>query len=262
MQNFSVLLRTVAIAGLVVIAGWWTLLLRSKLLERERELTRSQEEVALLSGRVEERNQWIAERDERIRSLVADIAERDERIEKLELSVGLLKVDHRLARIEVLAQGASDQEPERIRTVVRFTELGPDGKALAPGRELAVEGELVYVESLVVKFDDSYVEQGDRLRGTSICLFRRLFGENQKPVDGVLLDAVGLQPQVYGDTEGPSPLHRAIWERFWDYANDLEFAATLGVRALHGEAPFIEARLGQSYLVELRASGGLSIRAE
>ena len=39
-------------------------------------------------------------------------------------------------------------------------------------------------------------------------------------------------------------------------------AAEKGVRAIHGEAPFIEVRPGRSYKVELRASGGLSIRAE
>jgi hypothetical protein len=261
-QNLSTFVRTAAIAGLVVIAGWWTLLLRSKLQERERELSRSQEEVVTLTSRVEERNRWIAERDERITSLQVDVAERDELIQRLELSLRLSRVDHRLARIEVLAQGASGKEPDRLRTVVRFTELGPEGEPLAEGRELAVEGKLVYVESLVVKFDDSYVEQGDRLRGTSICLFRRLFGENQKPIEGPSIDPSGEQPMAYGDPENVSALHRALWERFWEYANDPEFAATLGVRAIHGEAPFIEAHLGQSYLVELRASGGLTIRAE
>jgi len=39
-------------------------------------------------------------------------------------------------------------------------------------------------------------------------------------------------------------------------------AQAAGVRAIHGEAPYIELRAGRSYLVELRASGGLSLRAE
>ncbi len=255
MQNLSVLLRTIALVGLVLIAAWWTYFLRSKLLEREAELQNSREEVVALSGRLEER-------DQEIRSLETAVVDRDARIQALELALSLLKVNHRLARLEVVAQGASDAEPERLRTVVRFTELGPDGKPLAPGRELAVEGKLVYIESLVVKFDDAYVEQGDPLRGTSICLFRRLFGENEKPIEGEPLDSAGLQPLAYAGPEGPNPLHRAIWERFWDYANDPEFAATLGVRAIHGEAPFIEARPGNTYSVELRASGGLTIRAE
>ena len=53
-----------------------------------------------------------------------------------------------------------------------------------------------------------------------------------------------------------------LWMRFWDYANDPEEAASVGVRAIHGEAPFIELREGSSYLVELRSSGGLSLTKE
>ena len=34
------------------------------------------------------------------------------------------------------------------------------------------------------------------------------------------------------------------------------------MRALQGEAPYIEARPGKSYRLELRASGGLVIQAE
>ena len=114
----------------------------------------------------------------------------------------------------------------------------------------------------MVKFDDAYVEQGDALRGTSVCLFRRLFGEEQNPSEGELLDPAGLQPLAYTDDEGPHPVHQKIWDRFWDFANDPTLGEGLGVRAAQGEAPFIEAREGQSYLVELRASGGLTIQPE
>ena len=57
-------------------------------------------------------------------------------------------------------------------------------------------------------------------------------------------------------------MHRALWERFWDYANDPALAKQVGVRALQGEAPFVEARVGRSYRLELRASGGLVFQAE
>ena len=59
----------------------------------------------------------------------------------------------------------------------------------------------------------------------------------------------------------PGP-HAELWRRFWDYANDRELAERAGLRAVHGEAPFIELRPGGRYSVELRASGGLSIRPE
>ena len=42
----------------------------------------------------------------------------------------------------------------------------------------------------------------------------------------------------------------------------LQLARQMGVRAIHGEAPFIETRPGKTYSVELRASGGLTIQSE
>jgi hypothetical protein len=36
----------------------------------------------------------------------------------------------------------------------------------------------------------------------------------------------------------------------------------VGVRAIHGEAPFIELRPGKTYRIELRASGGLTLVPE
>ena len=53
-----------------------------------------------------------------------------------------------------------------------------------------------------------------------------------------------------------------LWSRFWDYANDRRLAESLGVRALQGEAPYMQLRPGKSYRVELRSSGGLNIITE
>ena len=40
----------------------------------------------------------------------------------------------------------------------------------------------MYVDAWVIKYDDALVEQGDPLRSTSVCLFRRVFGEYLPPV--------------------------------------------------------------------------------
>lgn len=268
-QSVNVFFRTVVLLALVLLAGWWTLMLKSKLASGERDLAQRTEELETaredLARRKEEIGRLGAELEARgaeIQHLRAEVAEKERQVQALELANRLLKVQHRVARLEVLAQGSTPDAPERVRTTVRFTELGPDGQPIAPGTELTVEGKTVYVEGLVIQFEDRYVEAGDSLRGTSLCLFRRLFGENQSPSQGPVLDSVGQLPFVYGGDTTPDPVHRALWERFWDYANDPALARELGVRTLQGEAPFIEARLGKSYRIELRASGGLVIEAE
>jgi len=263
------LLRTVLLGGLLVLAGWWTLFLREKLTLHERALEARTEEISDLRGELETREGRIRELDrslassaEQIEQLGRELAEREERIRTLEAARHLLKVDHRVARIQVLDQTPVPGDPERVRTRLSFTELDGEGKALGEPRILTVEGRRVYVETLVIKFDDDYVEKGDALRGTSICLFKRLFGEDQRPTDGVPVDAEGELPPRYGGDVIDESLHRDLWARFWDYANDPDLASELGVRALHGEAPFVEMRPGKSYRLELRSSGGLTLQPE
>ena len=268
-QNVNVLLRTLVLLGVVALGGWWTLTLRSKLQENRRALEERTAELAVMKGELEERDgkiadlgRELAEKVRAIETLEAEVAEKEREIQELSFALQLLKIDRRIAKIEVLAQGANEQEPERVRTTLRFTELDPGGEPLAEGREITVEGKTIYVESLVIKFEDSYVESADPLRGTSLCLFRRIFGENQSPEEGTLLDPSGELPAAYAGDTTPTPLHRSLWERFWDYANDPELARELGVRAIHGEAPFIEARPGKTYRLQLRASDGLTLLAE
>jgi hypothetical protein len=266
LDRIQALVLGTALLGLVAVAGWWTLFLR---------------------GRFAQHEQALAERDLRIASLEVDVQQRDERIRALEHALHLLKVDHRVARLEVIEQTswahsgsapasatgatsatqsasapASAPAAANVRTRVRFTELGDEGERIGEPRELVVEGRFAYVEALVVKFEDDYVERGDALRGSSICLFQRIFGEGQKPSEGARLDPVGLRPRAYGGDELVDPQFEDLWRRFWDYANEPELARAKGVRAVHGEAPFIELRPGKSYRLELRASGGLSIRPE
>ena len=251
----------------MAIVGWWTLLLRGKLRSHEEAIEERDQEIQLISNRLEEKEGRIVELDEEVRQKDEEIQAAQRQIEQLDLSLSLLKVDHRVARIQVLEQETiegelSDNGEPRVRTKIRFSELGPDGQPLEDSRVTTIEGKRLFLESLVIKFDDTYVEQGDVLRGSSLVLFKSLFGDQQEPSSGTVIDQVGAKPRIYGDEDGPNPLHAELWEQFWDYANDPEAAAKKGVRAMHGEAPFMELRPGGSYKVELRASGGLDIRAE
>jgi hypothetical protein len=181
--------------------------------------------------------------------------------QRLTTALRLLKVDHRVAQIDVLSQEGSAATGD-LATHFTFVELNGDGKPIEEPRQFRVAGDVLYIESWVVKFGDEYVEQGDPLRSTSLCLFRRLFGEAQRPVDGFELDRDGLRPAAYRNGGAPSDLEEEIWQRFWDLANDPDAAAELGVRVVHGEAPFQKMVPGKRYKVLLRASGGLSIAAE
>jgi len=206
----------------------------------QRDLTASQEQVAALNKDLEAKRQEI---------------------QRLETALRLMKVDHRVAQIDVLSQRGSEDTKD-LATAFSFVELDNAGKPIEKPRNFTIQGDMLYVDALVVKFSDESVEVADPLRSTSFCLFRRVFGESQQPRDGFVLDPVGAQPAAYRAGREPSDFEREIWSKFWDYANNPEEAQKKGIRAAHGEAPFQKLVPGKRYKVLLRSSGGLSFSPE
>jgi uncharacterized coiled-coil protein SlyX len=203
----------------------------------------------------------LAEREAEIKQLNVDLAAKQVQIDRLEVALRLLKVDHRVAQIDVLGQQGS-VETKTLVTSFSFVELDDKGEPLDKPRVFTVKGDVIYVDALVVKFTDESVEAADPLRSTSSCLFRRIYGEEQQPNEGFVLDPVGAQPARYRSGEKISEFEREIWARFWEYSNNPAEAEKKGIRAAHGEAPFQKVVPGKRYRVELRASGGLSFVPE
>ena len=239
----------VLLSALAGIAGWWTYVVREEVLGNELELEKARTELTAVQGQLEQSRR--------------EVELKTRQLQELRVRLALLKIDHRVARIEVVAQEPVPGEDGEVRTTIRFIEYDEDGQPIGEEQELTIEGSQLYLESLVIKFDDDYVEAGEFLRGTSLCLFNRVFSESVAPRDGVEIDRRGSHPNPYTGGDSADELFQAeLWEHFWEYANDPEAAAEKGVRAIHGEAPFMKVRPGRSYEVELRSSGGLSIRPQ
>ncbi len=205
----------------------------------DKELVEAREKLEKAAADIAEREVQIATQGKEIVKLNADV-------DRLETAMRLLKVDRRLARLNILDQ-AEDPVSKQIYTTGEFVELSPEGEPVGEKREFKVRGEVVYVDNWIVKFDDKYVEQADLDRSTSLCLFRRIFGEQQQPVDGVSLDKIGMRPQAYARGGQLSEFERKIWGDFWMIANNPEEAAKLGIRAANGEAVSMKVQKGKSY---------------
>lgn len=199
-------------------------------------------------------------KDAQLAELRDEVAAKARQIERLETAMQLLKIDERVAQIVVVDQ-ALGPDGQRVQTRFRFSEVDKEGNPLGESKTMTIDGDIAYLDAWVVKYLDEHVEQADPLRATSVCLFRRIFGEFQKPTEGFVIDAQGSRPSAYGETE-MSSFEREIWANFWEYANDPERAKMAGIRAAHGEAPSIKLQVGKLYRVQLRASDGLSIVAE
>jgi hypothetical protein len=227
----------------------------------EKQLKQRESEIEQLGGQIEQQDVKLRANAQQISSLSRDLEDANIERERLEVSLRLMKVDHRLARIEVLRQEGSAEENDLV-TEFSFGELDAEGRPLGQPEIFRIEGDLAYIDAWVVKFTDEHVESGDPLRATSICLFRRVFGDRMSPSEGFALDKEGAGPMAYRSGGQPSEFERELWSRFWDLAGDPDHAAELGIRAMHGEAPYVKLRPGRSYRVQLRASDGLSIVPE
>ena len=205
--------------------------------------------LILAPGREMERK--LAEREAQIRALT-------ERAQALEAAVRLLRHTERRARIVVLDQGPGSDG--HLVTRIRFSELDSSGDPIGEPREFSVTGDEVYVDTLVIKFEDEFVTAGDALKGRSLLLFRRIFGDRHRPVDAQVLDREGQMPQAYAAEKAPSAFERELWQQFWALANDPAEARRRGVRALHGEAVSTKLRKDGVYAVTFRSTGELTIQ--
>jgi hypothetical protein len=261
-NSFLRTLIALVLIGGVGVAGWFGY---TTFNAREIDAQKKAQELAQANTALNEaKNKLVAaEADlatkaEQIRKKDAEIVKLNENVERLETSIGLLKVDHRVARLSVVDQ-TEDAATGEITTRVEFVELNDEGHPIDTPREFPIKGDTVFLDNWVVKFDDKYVESADLERGTSLVLFRRIFGEKQQPIDGFPLDEVGSAPRAYLRGGKMSDFEKQIWNDFWVIANDPERAEQMGIRAAHGLALSMKVQKGKSYTVQLRASDGLSL---
>ena len=249
------MLRNLVLGSFAAIAAFWSYFFWDRSTDHQRELNDRDARIAVLETDVAVKDQTIEEQ-------ASTITEQMEEIHRLELAKQLLRLDHRVASIRVVRQGPSSDGSGDIETEVVFTELNDLGEPIGEGESMTIKGTRLYIDGLVIKFNDDYVESGDALRGTSVCLFQGLFSDKVSPENGIKIDSKLPHPLPFQGDNLPDPLYTQLFEKIWDYANNPAEAESLGVRAIQGEAPSVEARPGKTYRIELRQSGGITIRAE
>jgi len=245
-------LRTLLLTVLVVgagFAGWQGYSLynepQKKLVEKEAEL--------------ETVRQDLHDRKQQVEALTTDLQAKTEQLEKTETSLRLLKLRHRIARLKVLDQQLIPGS-KRMLTTVEFYEVNSEGAPIdGERRKFEIEGDRIYVECLVAKFEDKYIEAADLDRATAICFFQRIFGEYQQPQDGFPLDKFGASPTSYARGGKMSEFEQRIFDDFWEFAGNPEKAAEIGIRAAHADAPSTKVKKGVTYQLEMRSTGEITL---
>jgi hypothetical protein len=234
---------------------------KQALTSAEQQLQQSRDEIDDQRRKLELKDVELADREAEIADLEVEVTEKEAEIQRLDMALRLHKMQRRLARLTVL-DVVQDPDSGKQFSDIEFVELNDLGDPVGDAKKFRIDGDVIYVDYWVVKFEDKYVELADLERGMSICMFHRVFGELQKPKDGFYLDEPGTRPGAYARGSVMSDLEKKIWDDFWNIANDTAKAAQLGIRALHGDAVSIKVTKGKTYKVTIRAAAGPEIQVD
>ena len=165
MENISTLnsfvrtLLAVIVLGGVGGGGWYAYY---KYNAKEFEAQEKATKLAEATKKLEDAEADIAAKAKLIQEKDTKISTLNKDIEKLRTRMALLKVDHRLARLTVVNQEKRGEKGD-LYTTVEFVELNDEGAPYTtdPARVFDIKGDLVYIDSWVVKFDDKYIEEKD-----------------------------------------------------------------------------------------------------
>jgi hypothetical protein len=271
--NVNTTLRTLLMLVLVGGAGLGGYKAYEIYNEPQKQLKSTQEELEQTRGNLQKVHASLAAEQKKNVELASQNAEQAATIERQQVAMQLLKVTRRVARLTVLDQrrrtdgGPSvtnveteNEVPQNLVTRIEFVEVSDNGDPIGEAKQFEIVGDMVYVDYLRVTFDDKYIEESDLDRSTAISLFQRIFGEYQDPAEGFHLDTIGTRPTAYARGTEMSDFERKIWNDFWLIANDSRRAAQLGIHAAHGNAVSIRVKPNQTYEIDLRSTGEMSIR--
>jgi hypothetical protein len=224
------------------------------LADAQDKLTKVEGDLAAAAEQIEEKDARIEEQGQQIETLHTEV-------DKLSTSLKLLKVEYRVARITAVDQ-TKDEESGEISTLIEFVELNDEGAPIDTAKQFRINGDTVYIDGWVVKFEDEYVENADLEKGTALILLKRIFGSGQKPDDGYPLDEVGSAPRAYARGGKMSDFEKGIWDNFWSLAASPDKWPELGIRNLSGDAKYTKVTKGKSYRFSIRSTGETSLVQE
>ena len=144
-------------------------------------------------------------------------------------------------------------------TSLLFVENGRNGEDLPP-KKFTVRGDFIHIDAMVIKFDTADVKANDLLRGHSLVLFTRIFGDRQAPADAEPIDTPGLIPDVYRDADPMvATPELKLWNDFWHLAADPVYAAQQHVRVANGQGVWGMFAPDRLYTLTLETNGGLNL---
>lgn len=168
-----------------------------------------------------------------------------------------LKAESRIAEA-LVTESSLDEYTRQYTTTIKFLEYDVKGRPLKP-KFFTFKGNLIQFQTLVVRFDDRYIEEGHRMKGKSIYLFLKAFVLNGKNTQEFTITPTDQIPDGYRVSNPPSTFEKEIWRRFWRYALDPNERQRVGIKNAQIEAPGQVFVPGTIYTLIIEHRGGIRI---
>ena len=168
-----------------------------------------------------------------------------------------LEAESRIAEV-LVTDSSVDEYTRKFTTTIKFLEYDVKGRPMKP-KFFTFKGNLIQFQTLVVRFEDKYVEEGHRMRGKSIYLFLKAFVLDGKNTQEIEITPVDMIPDGYRVGSPPTPFEERIWKKFWSYALDPNERKRVGIKNAQIEAPGQVFVPGTIYTLMIEHDGGLRI---
>jgi hypothetical protein len=181
---------------------------------------------------------------------------------QLKQAITNLTLEDQIGYAKVISQWrepspSGENRDGKLFTNVRFVETARDDKLKKVlEKSYTVEGDIVHFDALVVKFGDKMVMNG---KGKALYLWRRVYGENTAPENGLTIEEPNKEPQRYKDLLELLPTKESslFWTNIWELANNPDQLREYDIKAVYGNVVYSKLRKGLIYVFKISPTGQL-----
>ncbi|OHB59773.1 MAG: hypothetical protein A2167_08835 [Planctomycetes bacterium RBG_13_46_10] len=173
---------------------------------------------------------------------------------QLKQAITNLTLEEQIGYAKVISQ---EKREGKLFTNIKFVETARDDKLKKVlEKSYIVEGDIVHFDALIVKFGDKMVMDG---KEKALYLWRRVYGENIAPENGLMIEEPGKEPQRYKDLLKLLPAKEAdlFWTNIWELANNPDQLKEHDIKAVYGNVVYTKLRKGLIYVFKISPTGQL-----
>jgi len=171
---------------------------------------------------------------------------------QLKQAISNLTYEEQIGYAKVIDQQVIDG---KLMTKLLFVQTSPTDKLeKIIEKQCTIEGDVVYFDAMIVKFQDQMVMDG---QARAMYIWRRIFGEKMAPGDGFPIEQTGIEPVRYKKLLSTLQVkeRQLFWQAIWELADEPDRLSQYGIRAVYGNAVYSRLRPGLIYIFKITATG-------